>query len=72
MEPFSARPSSAELAAEIGHCQRDLGRPEKAIEYASRALASASGDYLRSDFFVAMVLADAHRGGAEKVAGRHR
>ena len=51
---------AAELAAEIGHCQRDLGRPEKAIEYASRALASASGDYLRSDFFVAMVLADAH------------
>jgi hypothetical protein len=50
----------AELAAEIGHCQRDLGRPDLAIEHATRALSSASGDYARSDFFVAMVLADAH------------
>ena len=51
---------AAELAAEIGHCQRDLGRPDKAIDHASQALSSASGDYARSDFFVAMVLADAH------------
>lgn len=51
---------AAELAAEIGHCQRDLGRADLAIVHASRALDSASGDYLRSDFFVAMVLADAH------------
>lgn len=50
----------AELAAELGHCHRDLGRPDRAIEYAGQALASASGDYARSDFFVAMVLADAH------------
>ncbi|GAA2570357.1 XRE family transcriptional regulator [Pseudonocardia hydrocarbonoxydans] len=50
----------AELAAELGHCHRDLGRPDRAIEFATRALDSASGDYVRSDFFVAMVLADAH------------
>lgn len=50
----------AELAAEMGHCHRDLGRPGLAIEQASQALDSASGDYARSDFFVAMVLADAH------------
>ena len=51
---------AAELAAELGHCHRDLGRPDKAIEHATQALDSASGDYARSDFFVAMVLADAH------------
>ena len=50
----------AELAAELGHCLRDLGRADQAIEQAGHALASASGDYARSDFFVAMVLADAH------------
>jgi tetratricopeptide (TPR) repeat protein len=51
---------TSELAAELGHCHRDLGRPDKAIEYATQALDAASGDYARSDFFVAMVLADAH------------
>lgn len=51
---------AGELAAELGHCHRDLGRPDKAIEHAKDALSSASGDYVRSDFFVAMVLADAH------------
>ena len=51
---------AAELAAELGHCFRDLGRAEAAIEHADGALASASGDYARSDFFAAMVLADAH------------
>lgn len=50
----------AELAAELGHCQRDLGRPAPAIEQATHALDSASGDHARSDFFVAMVLAHAH------------
>lgn len=44
----------------MDHCNRDLGRPDRAIEYATQALDSASGDYVRSDFFVAMVLADAH------------
>ncbi|MGH3564655.1 MAG: hypothetical protein ACRDRH_01200 [Pseudonocardia sp.] len=51
---------AAELSAELGHCHRDLGRSEQAIHHATQALESASGDYARSDFFVAMVLADAH------------
>ncbi|BBG03022.1 MULTISPECIES: hypothetical protein [Pseudonocardia] len=50
----------AELAAELGHCQRDLGRPAPAIEHATQALDSASGSCARSDFFVSMVLAHAH------------
>jgi hypothetical protein len=59
---------SAELAAELGHCLRDMGRPDSAIEHATSALASATGDYARSDFFAAMVLADAHldRGNLEE------
>lgn len=51
---------AAELSAEMAHCHRDLGRPDLAIECGTRALSSASGDYARSDFFVALVLADAH------------
>ncbi|WP_219420243.1 hypothetical protein [Pseudonocardia nigra] len=50
----------AELAAEFGHCNRDLGRPGHASSYASQSLGSASGDYLRSDFFATMVLAHAY------------
>jgi hypothetical protein len=50
----------AELSAELSHCYRDLGKSEEAIHHATRALDCASGDYARSDFFVAMVLADAH------------
>jgi len=50
----------AEFAAELGHCNRDLGRAAHATSYASQSLGSASGDYLRSDFFATMVLADAH------------
>jgi tetratricopeptide (TPR) repeat protein len=59
---------AAELSAEMAHCHRDLGRPDRAIEFATRALRSASGDYARSDFFVALVLADAHldRGDIDK------
>ncbi|OLT11293.1 hypothetical protein BJF78_27315 [Pseudonocardia sp. CNS-139] len=59
---------AAELAAELSHCNRDLGRPERAIAFAKQALESTSGDYVRSDFFVAMVLADAHldRGDVEE------
>ncbi|MDB4872921.1 MAG: regulator, partial [Gemmatimonadales bacterium] len=54
----------AELAAEFGHCFRDLGRPVDATEYATQCLGDADGTYLRSDFFATMVLADAHlRGG---------
>lgn len=52
--------NATELYAELGHCYRDLGKPDHAIAHATRALASVTGDYMRSDFFVAMVLADAH------------
>jgi tetratricopeptide (TPR) repeat protein len=47
----------AELTAELGHCQRDLGRSSEAVRHATDALRSTSGDYIRSDFFVGMVLA---------------
>jgi ATP/maltotriose-dependent transcriptional regulator MalT len=50
----------AELAAEFGHCFRDLGRPVDATIYATQSLGSADGTYQRSDFFATMVLADAH------------
>jgi ATP/maltotriose-dependent transcriptional regulator MalT len=49
-----------ELAAEFGHCFRDLGRPVDATTYATQSLGSADGTYQRSDFFATMVLADAH------------
>jgi len=48
----------AELAAEFGHCLRDLGRAEAATQYAAQSIGSSCG--ARSDFFVTMVLADAH------------
>jgi hypothetical protein len=48
----------AELAAEFGHCLRDLGRPATAAQYAAQSLGSTCGT--RSDFFATMVLADAH------------
>lgn len=44
-----------ELAAEHGHCFRDLGIPSHGSDYASRAL-SPNGSSPRSDFFVLMVL----------------
>lgn len=56
----------AELAAEFGHCFRDLGRPAVASQYATQCLgAGGDGTYLRSDFFATMVLADAHLGAGE-------
>jgi tetratricopeptide (TPR) repeat protein len=58
--PWISYFDTAEFYAELAHCHRDLGRPDRAIEYATYALGSASGDYARSDFFVALVLADAH------------
>jgi tetratricopeptide (TPR) repeat protein len=51
----------AELNAEFGHCFRDLGRHNQAVEYAERSLAGA-GASARSDFFVSMVLAAGHLG----------
>jgi hypothetical protein len=51
----------AELSAEFGHCFRDLGRAADARTWAGRSVdASADGGLPRSDFFAAMVLADAH------------
>ena len=51
----------AELAAEFGHCLRDLGRAADAAQYASRSVVTSPGSgFARSDFFATMVLADAH------------
>jgi transcriptional regulator with XRE-family HTH domain len=51
----------AELSAEFGHCLRDLGRPTQAAQYASASIAAVDDvTFLRSDFFAAIVLADAH------------
>ena len=51
----------AELSAEFGHCLRDLGRHMDAAKYASTSLVTVDdGSFMRSDFFVMMVLADAH------------
>ena len=47
----------AELAAEAAHCFRDVDRARQAVEHAGNAM---SGSHVRSDFFVTMVLADAH------------
>jgi hypothetical protein len=44
----------------LARAVRPAGRPDLAIKHATQALDSASGDYARSDFFAAMVLADAH------------
>ena len=56
----------AELAAEFGHCLRDLRRVSDATEYASRSLGAAGdGTFARSDFFATMVLADAYLGAGE-------
>ena len=51
----------SELSAEFGHCMRDLGRATDAAQYASRSLLAVDQTtFLRSDFFVTIVLADAH------------
>lgn len=51
----------AELAAELGHCFRDLGRATDASQHASQCLdVIDESTFLRSDFFAAMVLADAY------------
>jgi hypothetical protein len=50
-----------ELSAEFGHCFRDLGRAAGARTWAGRSVeAGSDGTFARSDFFAAMVLADAH------------
>jgi tetratricopeptide (TPR) repeat protein len=58
--------NEAELAAEFGHCMRDLGRATDATQYASSSIETINGDmFMRSDFFAAMVLADAHLAAGE-------
>jgi transcriptional regulator with XRE-family HTH domain len=53
--------NEAELAAEFGHCLRDLGRATDAAQYASSSLEAIDGEmFMRSDFFAAMVLADSY------------
>jgi len=52
--------NEAELAAELGHCNRDLGRGVDASTYATQSLGPEESGYVRSDFFVTMVLADAY------------
>jgi len=51
--------TESELSAEFGHCMRDLGRACDAIQHAGNG-RSPSGESARSDFFVSIVLADAH------------
>jgi len=60
--------NDAELAAELGHCNRDLGRAVDASTYASQSLGPSPSGYVRSDFFATMVLADAYldQGDAEQ------
>jgi hypothetical protein len=57
--PYIAYFDEVELAAEIGHCFRDLGRSAEAAE---RGAGSIFGDGLnnRSDFFATMVQAEAY------------
>ncbi|MHB1596741.1 MAG: hypothetical protein ACYCO9_21980 [Streptosporangiaceae bacterium] len=56
----------AELSAEIGHCFRDLRRPQDAAVYASQCLAALDPTVSpRSQFFATMVLADAYLGAGE-------
>jgi hypothetical protein len=50
--------NDSELAAEFGHCYRDVRRASSAASYAAQSIGNTCG--ARSDFFVTMVLADAH------------
>ncbi|MEV5301299.1 hypothetical protein [Amycolatopsis methanolica] len=60
--------NEAELAAELGHCNRELGRAVDASTYASQSLGPSPSGYVRSEFFATMVLADAYldQGDAEQ------
>jgi hypothetical protein len=57
--------NEAELAAEMGHCFRDLGRPEGVAQHLALDVAQGDGTNVRSDFFATMVLADAHAAAGE-------
>ena len=52
--------NESELSAEFGHCMRDLGRASDAVRYADSSLKASEATFGRSDFFVSLVLADAH------------
>lgn len=52
--------NESELPAEFGHCMRDLGRASDAVRYADSSLKASEAAFGRSDFFVSLVLADAH------------
>jgi hypothetical protein len=57
---------AAELAAELGHCFRDVGRAADATQHASQSLAATGkATFERSDFFAAVVLADAYLAAGE-------
>jgi hypothetical protein len=62
--------NEAELSAELGHCFRDIGRAADATQHASQSLAAIEGTaFERSDFFAAVVLADAHLAAGELERG---
>jgi len=50
----------AELHAEIAHCYRDLGFPEKACRHAELSIQSSESLYVRSLSFCRTVLATGH------------
>jgi transcriptional regulator with XRE-family HTH domain len=51
----------SELSAEFGHCMRDIGQSAEAVRYAGNSLGlDGNPEFARSDFFVSLVLADAH------------
>ncbi|GAB3380826.1 regulator [Amycolatopsis echigonensis] len=52
--------NESELAAELGHCNRDLGRSVDATAFATQSLGPTASGYVRSDFFATMVLADSY------------
>jgi hypothetical protein len=53
--------NEVEIAAEFGHCLRDLGRATDAAQYASASIVAINDEmFMRSDFFAAMVLADSY------------
>ena len=61
--------NDVELNAEFAHCYRDLGRADAAMQYATQGILSPDGaSFARSDFFVAIVLADSYLalGGVEQ------
>lgn len=51
---------AAELHAEIAHCYRDLGSPEKACRHAELSIQSSESLYVRSLSFCRTVLATGH------------